>query len=290
MPAVASAGHISGFYHAQIAFRDSAGYPMGQDSSPDTVTDGETKHAYKLTGPVEATAPTPTREIATFRGGQKVLGQRATGVTDFGTFDLTLSAYDETFNAYISGSTVDVTTASELAQTAPNTLNPDPPQLFLLLTMGFQDTAGTNKFITYIYPNVQIYPAVAGITQAGGENPNALTYTVVPSISTRSASGHLFSALGLNLTDNREIVYAVRYNAPVSITTYIQAAAATSFVLGYRPVSNDAGGTINVFTTNGVTSHANVSGVDTTTGVVTITAATASDKWVALYPTNFVAI
>lgn len=287
MAAVATAGHIAGFYHAQIAFRNASGYPMGADSSPDTVAAGDTKHAYKLTGPVEVTAPQVTREIATFRGGQAILGQRAMGVSDFGTFDMTLSAFDETFNAYIGGSTVDVTTVTDLAQYAPNSLNPALPQFFLLLTMGFQDTSGTNKYVTYVYPNVQISPAVTGATQDGGENPGAVTYTVTPSASTRAASGHLFSAMGMNVTSDKEIVYAIRYNYPVSITTYIQETAATTFSLAYKPTSTEHAGAINSFTTNGVTSHSNVSGVDGTTGAVTITAATALDVWVALYPTEF---
>lgn len=290
MAAVATAGHIAGFYHAQIAFRDSSGYPMGADNTPNAVAAGETKHAYKLTGPVEVTAPQVTREIATFRGGQVILGQRAMGVSDFGTFDMTLSAFDETFNAYVGGSTVDVTTVTDLAQYAPNSLNPALPQFFLLLTMGFQDTSGTNKYITYVYPNVQISPAVTGATQDGGENPGAVTYTVTPSASTRAASGHLFSAMGMNVSDNKEIVYAIRYDAPLTITTYIQETSVTTFTLGYRPLSDEHAGAINSFTTNGVTSHANVSAVNTTTGAVTITAATANDVWVALYPTTFTAI
>jgi hypothetical protein len=90
---------------------------MGSDSTPDSVSNGETKHAYKLTGPVSVTAPQVTRELATFRGGQVILGQRAMGVSDFGSFELTLSAYDETFNAYVSGSSVDTTTLTEWALT-----------------------------------------------------------------------------------------------------------------------------------------------------------------------------
>lgn len=290
MAAVATAGHIAGFYHAQIAFRDSRGYPMGADNTPNAVAAGDTKHAYKLTGPVEVTAPQVTREIATFRGGQVILGQRAMGVSDFGTFDMTLSAFDETFNAYIAGSTVDVTTVTELAQYAPNSLNPALPQFFLLLTAGFQDTSGANKYVTYVYPNVQISPAITGATQDGGENPGAVTYTVTPSASTRAASGHLFSAMGMGITDNKEIVYAIRYDYPISVTTYIQASAATTFSLGYQPISNENAGAINSFTTNGVTSHTNVSAVNTTSGAVTISAATELDVWVVLYPTNFATI
>lgn len=290
MAATATPGHIAGFYRAQIAFRDNSGYPMGVDPTPNAVAAGETKHAYLLTGPVSVTAPQVTRELATFRGGQVILGQRAMGVSDFGTFELTLSAFDETFNAYISGSTVDVATVSDWAVGAPNSLNPALPQLFLLLTMGFQDTSGANKYTTYIYPNVQISPAIPGATQDGGENPGAMTYTVTPSASTRAATGHLFSATGMALQDNKEIVYWVRYDYPITITTYIQATSATNFTLGYRPVSSEHAGAINSFTTNGVTSHANVSNVDTTTGVITMTAASEGDKWVAVYPTTFQAI
>jgi hypothetical protein len=290
MATTATVGHIAGAYYAQVAFRDSAGYPMGADSSPNTVAAGETKHAYKLTGMVEVTAPQVTREIATFRGGQVILGQRAMGVSDFGTFDLTLSAYDETFNAYISGSTVDVTTLTDVAMGAPNSLNPALPQFILMLTMGFQNLAGANDYVTYVYPNVQISPAIPGVTQDGGENPGAVTYTVIPSASTRGVTGHLFSAMGMNVTDNREICHWARTSYPLALTTYIQETAATTFTLGYRPASTEHAGAFNSFTTNGVTSHSNVSGVDGTTGAVTITAATALDKWVVLYPTNFTAI
>ena len=290
MAVTPTAGHIAGLYHAQIAFRSTDGYPMGADSTPDDVAAGETKHAYRLTGPVSVTSPAVTREVATFRGGQVVLGQRSLGVSEFGTFEMTLSAFDEVFNAYVSGSSVNTTTMTEYALGAPNSLRPDLPQFILLLTAGFQTTGATqqNQFVTYVYPNVQITPALAGATQDGGVNPNPLTYTVTPSASRRAASGHLFSALNMGLQDGKEIVYWLRGQHPVALTTYIQAASATTFTLGYRPVSSNVGGGFNIFTTNGVTTT--VSSVNVTTGVVTITPASADDIWVALYATQFEAI
>lgn len=289
MPAVATSGHVAGFYHAQIAFRNASGYPMGSDSTPDDVTNGETKHAYKLTGPVSVTAPQVTRELATFRGGQVILGQRAMGVSDFGSFELTLSAYDEQFNAYVSGSTVDTTTITEWAQSAPNSMNAALPQLILLLTAGFQDKDGANKYITYVYPNVQIAPVVPGASQDGGENPGALTYTVTPSASTRAVDGRLFSALNLNAAEKKEIVYAIRSDRPLSVTTHIQAAA-TSFVLGYRPTSSSTSGDRNSVTRNGANALSSVTSINTTTGAVVFTGGSAGDIWVALYETDFVAI
>jgi hypothetical protein len=287
----AGAGHLAGFFHAQICFRDSNGYPMGADSTPDAVSALDVKHAYKLTGPVAATAPSPTREVATFRGGQNVLGQMAMGTSAFGTFDLTLSAYDEVFNAYITGSVNDVTnvgTANVLS--ADNELLANLPQFFLVLSGKFQDSTGTNKYMHYIYNNVTFQAAPIGLTQEAGVNPGAVTYTVVPSTSTRTIFGYLFSATSLALQDNKGVVMKWRTDNPVSFTTYIDDASATSFVVGYRPTNSENAGAVNVFTKNGVINHTGVAAFSTTTGATTHTAGSSLDKWVVSYETNYVSI
>ena len=92
MAATPRSGHLAGFYYAQIMFRDTNGYPVGANATPNSKANGTVYNAYKLTGPVNVTAPTPTRENATFRGGMAILGQRAPGTTDFGTSAMTLSA------------------------------------------------------------------------------------------------------------------------------------------------------------------------------------------------------
>lgn len=287
----AGAGHLAGFYHAQVCFRDSNGYPMGTDTTPNAVSNGATTHAYKLTGPVSATAPSPTREIATFRGGMNVLGQLGLGTSDFGTFDITLSAYDEVFESYVSGATNDATNfgTSHIAST-PNTMNAALPQVILILTAAWQDTSGTNRFMHWIYLNVQIYPSLVGLNQDGGVNPNAPTYTVVPSTSTRSITGQLFSATAMAIQDNKDVVMRLRTDDPIAVTTYIDDASATSFVVGYRPVNSEHAGAVNMFFKNGTINHANVSAFDTTTGATTHTAGSAADIWVAVYTTRFVAI
>ena len=287
----AGAGHLSGMYHAQLAFRNSNGYPMGNLRTPNAPTNGSEYHAYKLTGPVSVTAPSPTREIATFRGGMNILGQRGLGTSDFGTFDMTLSAFDEVLESYISGAVYDTSNyGTANVAGAPNTLNANLPQFFLILTAGYQTSEGTNRFMHWIYNNVQIYPALASVTQDGGVNPNALTYTVVPSTSTRTISGMLYSASSMAVQDNKDLVMRLRTDNPIGVTTYIDDASETTFLLGYRPTNSENAGAVNIITTNGATTHANVSGIDTTTGVVTKTAATAADVWVVVYETAFVAI
>src|SRR5689334_1424190 len=120
MPATAGPGHLAAFFEAQLMFRDANGYAKGTLTVPDTVTPGTTTHAYLMTGPVSAALPNITREIATFFGGQTILGQLALGVSAFGTSELVLSAYDEVLNAYITGSVADAATHTSHVFTAPN--------------------------------------------------------------------------------------------------------------------------------------------------------------------------
>lgn len=286
-----TAGHIAGFYHAQFSLRSSAGYPVGTVADPETIANGTTSHAHKLIAPVETTAFTVTREAATFRGGQKVLGRYDLGVSDVGSFDITLSAFDETFHTLITGSARDTTIASANSVTTPNINKTSPPQGMLLLTLGYQTTAGVNKYITYGYHNVQITEAEAGAaSQAGGENPNPLRYTVTVSSAERTFFGMLYSATTLGATDNADFYARYITAAPVGLTYFKADASDTEFILGYRPVASEHAGARNVFTEDGVSAHASVSGVSTTTGAVTISSATGGEEWVSVYETNFVAI
>lgn len=283
-------GHIAGFYHAQFALRNSSGYACGTVADPETIANDTTMHAYKLTAPVEATALSFPREAALFRGGQQILGRRMLGITDVSSFDITLSAFDETFHALITGSSVDSTIATANTVTAGNANLADPPQGILLLTLGFQTTTGTNKYITYGYPNVQIAEASAGAgSQAGGENPNPSRYTVTVSSSTRTFFGLLYSATTLGAENNADFMMRYITTKPVALTSFKADTSDTSFILGYRPVSEHAGAR-NVFTLNGAQNHAGVSGVDATTGAVTISSATASDWHQVVYETDFIAI
>ena len=283
-------GHIAGFYHAQFALRNSSGYACGTVADPENIANETTMHAYKLTATVEATALTFPREAATFRGGQQILGRRMLGITDVSTFDITLSAFDETFHSLITGSSIDTTLATSNSLTTINANLADPPQGILLLTLGFQTTSGTNKYITYGYSNVQIAEASAGAgSQAGGENPNPSRYTVTVSSSTRTIFGIPFSSTTLGAENNADFMTRYVTTLPVALTSYKAASSDTSFILGYRPVSEHAGAR-NVFSLNGATNHAGVSGVDATTGAVTISSATAADWHQVVYETSFVSI
>ncbi len=281
-------GHIAGFYHALWMYRDENGYPAGIEADLTAAANGTTTHARKLPGPVEATAMQVTREQATFRGGQKILGKRQLGVSEISPFDLTLAAYDPVWHAMISRNAVDTAIASANVVSAPNLGEGDPPQGMLLLEVGYTTEDNVNKYLTYAYHNVQISPSSMGsASQQGGENPNPLQYTVTPQSADRTFFGLPFSATDLAVVENND--YFVEYETlkPISVTTYKAAGAATTFTLGYLPVSGEHAGARNVFTKNGAQAHSDVSGLSTSTGAVTIGAATAADIWIAVFETLF---
>ena len=289
MPAQAGPGHIHGFYHAQVMSLNTSNYIMGNDTTPNAVTAGQTSHAHKLTGPVTATAFNPTRDTAIFRGGMSILGQKAAGISEMGSFDLTLSAHDEMFETWANNSAPDLTNfGTENIATAYNILGTNFPSLALALTVGWQTLDGINRFKHWLYPSVMIFPPGFAITSEGGVNPNPAAYTVVPTVSPRTLHGYLFKDTTLKVAEGRDLVYSVRTANPIAFTTYIDDGSATSFNLGYLPVWTEHAGAYNSFTKNGVIGHTGVSGVSDTTGAVTITAGSANDIWIAAYETNFV--
>ena len=290
----ASRGHIAGVYRAQIGFRDSNGYFKGTDSTPDVVSNGTTLSSYHLLGPVSATAFQPTYERAEFSGGQAYLGSRDLGISAFGSFDITLSGHDDTFNTYANATSPDVTIASAYSVTAFNSGLVSPPQMYLILTLGYQKEDGTNWYIHYIYNNVQIRRSNPGAaSNQGGTNPNAQTYTVILARSSRTLFGYPYSTTTLGVVDNLDVMMEYKTQYPISVTVFTGngtvGASGTDLQLPYKPATSDAtGAASNVITKDGVLQAA--SAVSTTDGKVAYASAPANATInVIVYTTNFVA-
>jgi hypothetical protein len=289
-----SKAFVYGLYYLQIAFRDSSGYMKGVQTIPNTVANNTTSHAYLLPDPVDFTHPAPTFELATDRGGQKIRAQADLGASDLGEGSFTLSEFDDIFHAYVRGVTVDTATVSGWRQVAASINTVTAPNFFLMATTKTQIVSSTGssttRYKSWVYPNVQIRPAYPNLSQNGGVNPNPVAYTFVPSTGSRAMDGRLFSATAMAATDNMDTFYIIESDSPLAATMYTKDAAATTFVLGYRPTTSDAtGAATNSITNNGSTLV--VTSVSTTTGVVTLAAAgTAAHIVNVLYETNFVAI
>lgn len=284
-------GFMYGFYALQFCARNSNGYPMGVSATPDAVSNGTVHHAYKLTGPVSCTPPGVSRQRFTSMGGMKHYGAVIGGITDVSGMTLTLSHFDPTFDGYVNGYTADATNAgSSNVLSAPNLFRPGGIQGMLLLTRGFSTTAGANRFMTHAFPNVTIRSVDPEITQSDGQNTQNMTYTVEVNSSTRMFNGMLLSATSLALTDNTDFYQRLETPYQIGLTTYVDDASATSFVVGYRPATADNDNTINVVLKNGVNAASSISGLSVTTGATTHTAGTAGDIWTVTYGTNWTAI
>jgi hypothetical protein len=290
----ADPGIILGAFHVQVMKRDANGYAKGILADPDTVVANTTSSALHI-GSLDAfTAPNPTTEFGTGRGGQKLIGSMALGISSFGTPSITLAAFDETLNAFIKGTTADVTTITGWAMNAANSSQQIFPQLITIVTGKFLNTDTLGEFyLNWVFHNCQWVSASGPNTsQAGGVNPNPLTYNLNLSLSTRNITGKVFSSsTGMSVVDGTDTWTLIRTTWPLAVTTWVANGAATTFILGYRPVySTVTTGTVdNSFTINGVATAP--TSVSTTTGVVTVAGAgTTGDIHEAVYQTKFVAI
>lgn len=286
-------GHVYGFDAIQV-YKYYNGYAFGQIADPTTPGTNVTSHAYAMFNGISASLPAVSRALATFRGGSVPLGSAFLGVEALTSFDISLSAFDNTLNTMVGNGNADTTTVSGWEVSGMNEQNPTPNQLGIVLNLRIQRQdagyIGDNYFLNVFFPNVTCtYNQIATITQDGGENPSPSTLTVAPAASGKFASGIAFSS-NQNFKNNATACYFVMTTHPLAVTTYIADGAATTFTLGYRPQYSTVttGNTNNSTAKNGTATA--VTSINTTTGLVTIASAgTAADKWVVTYPTNWVA-
>lgn len=298
-------GFISGFYDIQVALVTDDGYAVGLTSAgaiptlTALVNDTE-YYAYRVSHPVEITPLTPGRSIATDRGGQRIRGQRDLGLSDLGSFEITLSDYDALFEAIVTGSTVNSDTVDGWVMSGPNHGQQSLPFVCLIATVGFQSrdegTYGSNYYMNFIFPRVQIAPSGDSGNQGDGENPNPRTYTVTPSMTTKFVTGQTWNdaspnGLGMSYANAEAMVHRAATQYPLRLMTWVSNGTPFTFSGDYLPTSAvvTIAGSPNLVASNGVRVEANT--ISTTTALFTLTTAApaATAKVVALYPTNWVA-
>jgi hypothetical protein len=270
-------------YLLQLVTLNTAGYPMGSFATPNSPVNSTVYPSYVVPSVVSYTPGQPTYEEVHSYGGENLRGRRDLGVTDYGIGQITLSEYDETVNRMAGGSAIDTTLASALSMTAPNSNLKTQPRLGLIFTAGASPSDSSENFVNILLSNVTLRRPYFGSNQGTGRNPNNLTLDVVVSTSTRTLFGMLFSATALAVANNTDTEVRIYSPAPLSLSTYIDDASATTRLLPYTPYSTEHAGVTNIFTKNGATAHAQVSGISGKT--VTFTAGSAADIWVDLIPT-----
>lgn len=281
--------------YLQAAFLSSAGYAMGQQTSPDSVSNGVTTSPLLLRNLMLSTDAEPTRDTITEYGGSEVRQQGFVGVSDFGSGTFQLSSRDATFESYFKGTTVDTATITGHRMVADNTNQVVVPKMMLLFTFrnDDRDDTTTPPTITPRYISrlvfAQVTKGALSVQQGGGVNPNPLSYSFVPSPAYRIHTGDLFTTTGMTVVNNSDTGITIEHTNPISFTTFTEASSpAGTFITGYRPLTDQATTSDKRLTKNG--SSASITTLSTTTGVITFTAGTAGQIFILVYETNFVAI
>jgi len=285
-------GNVAAFTYLQV-WRAYQGRAYGDVADPENIAAGTTTHAYLVRDGITASIPQVQREIASFRGGGRLLGTMQLGVSDIGAFDVGLATYDAKLRALVNGSNVDTTSITNVTISGTNVMRADTPAIGMMLSTRFQSrsagTDGDNLWMTVLFPAGQGDVMTPALSQDGGVNPSASMLRFTPSLTNKFPTG---IALGTNqaFEDNRAEMLVLVSAHPMALTSFVADGILTQYILGYRPKYSTV--------TSGITNHqiaknsvaAAPTSINTTTGVVVISAGASADVHIALYQTGFVAI
>lgn len=284
-----TSGDAHGFYRAQIALIAPDGKAYG--TAGPNADAGTISGAYIAGYPKNCDMPFPDRTVIDFTGKDTWNGSYMYGITSLGSFSMTLENVDASLIALVSGSTVDQVTNANWTYYAENILAEQVPQVALILTYRFQARGGVNDgadlYLNTIIPRCWIAPK--GISGAPAfQQAGEYQFQVTPTAAARHPHGLPFSAMSLNLQDNRTPSLHVVTNNPLYLVTMVGDAAATTFTMPYLPVSSTV--TLNDTPNEFVVDGALVAptSFDTSTGVLTPATTLADGEHAAiLYETTF---
>jgi hypothetical protein len=282
--------HLGGAFEIQVAKADANAYPVGQEADPTNIANGAEMHAYRRKGFITAGTPALTYGEITWTGSMTVRGKMTLGLSDVGSFPITVSSYDDTFDTMVMGGAVDTSGfGTQQRLLVPNWNNPNPPQVWIILTTGAERASDKAKgFMHYAYLGQFRVDSRPEINSTTGVNPMPFTYTFVPTSSTRLISGELVSASDVAVENDEAWVQSwFTETHRVGLSSYKDDNGDTAMLLGYRPTRTDSDNSYNVFTNAGANAASNVGTITAATKSVAITAQAAASMWVSLYHTRF---
>ncbi len=293
-----SVGDPHGLYKVYVGLVDSSGYNYGQAGTG--VANGTLISPYQIKQAKNATMPVPDRTVIDFTGGDVWTGAYVYGFTSLGQGDLDTATIDADLIALVGGSAADNTTNTRTMMFAENVNKSIPPQVFVMVVFRIQSkeagSVGADKFLTIVAPRCWVMPkGIEGAPsfQAGG----TYKYQIVPTMADRLPWGMLFSATGMDLTDDITPMMYLITDYPVHLVGQkTTAAASVNVTLPFKPspagynyaTPDSATDPVQVFV-NGVITDA--TSVTEATGVVVVpNAGSLAGIYVGiLYETEFVA-
>ena len=279
---------IGNYEFSQLAFLDQDNFPMGVDTSPDTVVNGEDTGAYVYDANISLAGFTKTIDTIQFKGGAKVWGKYPIGVSDIGDIAVSMSGEDPTLASYFNNSLVDTTTNSNHTAWTPSHSNTEFPNFISVHHTRYHNVDGDTKWRNYVILNHTVKESTSpALSDSGGTNPNPVGYEFVPTRSNRLPWGQLISAnANISVEGDRLYVYVIESDNPLLIHTYIDDNSGTSdaFTLDYLPATTTTAN--HYIYQEGVDDSSNIA--IAADGDVTITAPNdAGDRVVIVYEAQY---
>lgn len=282
-------GNVFKFQRAFVWRVTSGGIAVCQ-LDPLNLTPGAVSHAMEIHGPITATLPDVTYDRWVFHGGAQLEGTATGGASDITQGQIQASQLDTSLTNLLQGGNTDTTTLTNVKIAAPNSLNPNPREVGLMLVANIQSRLSANagnKFLSVIYPRGTMRSKTPNLTQEAGTNPSPVTLTFDPQVATHFPTGVPFDA-NQGWEQDSEFHFWMISENPFGLTAFVQDASETEYTTEYLPVySTVTGGkTNNWYTVNGAptapTSHS------ISTGLVTLAAAGTSGQVAAsMYQTAY---
>jgi hypothetical protein len=280
-------GYSGGFERALFAYYDSTGAATGQQQ---TLSNGAASGAYVFANVRTAGLSYTESAELQFEGGDKIAGVMAFGNAKLAAFEMTASDLDTAAVTLFSGSALN--TASSIF--TKGSINPNrtaQTKGMLILQQRRLREDGEEEYLNIIMPKVTVRIRHGGF---GFRAEADTTFAIAPFMSTKAHTGQGFGSgsnnLNLGLENDRADHYFWITPAPIHVMSFRKDGAATSFTTTYRPLSTvvTLNASPNELVINGAITAAG--GVNTTTGVITVTAGTAADMCVLTYTTNYVPV
>lgn len=272
---------------------DSDGYAAGVIADPDNPVLGVGSGALVRTDVVDVGRPDITRLVFTEKSGSIIRQKVDAGVEDFSEVTVTMARRSSALNALANNAKVNTTAIAGVqiggSNISARTLNSLGMAYFVNESVYGSGGAIPGKWGSFVYPSCTIAPLGHGANQEAGENPQNTDYTLTPATGLRFATGELLSVLDLGFDDGEALWYGLEdMEYEWHLYSFWQDGVATTFTLPYKPIYSTATvGGENRIVREGTPIA--VTSVNTTTGLVTLTAAgTSGHRVQVLYPTAYV--
>lgn len=261
-----------------------SGYIFGNGASADN---NITAHARLMRNPGTLTFDDMEHPTIRFLGGAEIFAKYSAPLVDLPNATLNIPYKDETFEAHISNTLVNVATNTAYSETFENPgQSRFNPYGVIVNYMVANPETGFPEFIALCYPNAQIVKVNrAPVGQRTGDETISedYSYSIRPSRSAKKIYGLDFSGTTDGVTSSH--AHYIRSTNPLALTSWRADGTATTFNLAYVPTSTDATGAAgNYIYRNGALLP--VTSVATNKAVTLTAAGTAAQIVTVMYPVH----